>query len=133
MLRRLSSPLPPSRGSLSHEEKTFKKNFWDHQYNARITKFVGAWQAAPGRWNFLKVRMTKVVDRLVIEVSSCLAALHLVTHGHYQVFDPVVDFSEKSFLLELFSRTMSMWNALSRSLVQPYFWPCLETRNRYYN
>ena len=35
--------------------------------------------------------MPKVVDRLVIDVSSCLTTLHLVTHGHYQVFDPVVD------------------------------------------
>ena len=40
--------------------------------------------------------MTKVVDRIVIDVSSCLTALHLVTHSHYQVFDPVVDFREKS-------------------------------------
>ena len=38
------------------------------------------------------MRMTKVVDRLVIDVSSCVITLHLVTHGHYQVFDPVVDF-----------------------------------------
>ena len=38
------------------------------------------------------MRMTKVVDRLVIDVNSCVITLHLVTHGHYQVFDPVVDF-----------------------------------------
>lgn len=42
------------------------------------------------------MRMTKVVDRIVIDVSSCHTALHLVTHSHYQVFDPVVDFREKS-------------------------------------
>ena len=42
------------------------------------------------------MRMTKVVDRIVIDVSSCLTALHRVTHSHFQVFDPVVDFREKS-------------------------------------
>lgn len=42
------------------------------------------------------MRMTKVVDRIVIDVSSCRIALHLVNHSHYQVFDPVVDFREKS-------------------------------------
>ena len=87
--------------------------------------------------------MPEVVDRLVIDVSSSLTALHLVIHGHYQVFDPVlkhfiivslgfwfiigapvVDFRGKPFFLELFSQalSMSLWNAVSHiSLVQPYF------------
>ena len=34
--------------------------------------------------------MPEVVDRLVIDVSSSLTALHLVIHGHYQVLDPVL-------------------------------------------
>ena len=41
---------------------------------------------------FSNLRIPKVVDRLVIDVSSSLTTLQLATHFHYQVFDPVVDF-----------------------------------------
>ena len=39
--------------------------------------------------------MPEVVDRLVIDVSSSLTTLQLATHGHYQVFDPIVEFLEE--------------------------------------
>lgn len=61
------------------------------------------------------MRMPEVVDRILIDVSNSLTTLDLVTHGHYQVFDPVVDFEKNRFLLELFMHALSisLWNALS--------------------
>lgn len=58
-------------------------------FGARIVR-------APGWRNFFEVRVTKVVDEVVIDVTCGLATLDFITSSRQQVFDPVPDIGSKA-------------------------------------
>ena len=69
---------------------TTQNNVWIPEvFGTRIVR-------APGWRNLFEVRVTKVVDGVVIDVTCGLAALDVIISSRQQVFDPVPDIGNKA-------------------------------------